>query len=140
MKAELEEIGITIEIKQLEATAALQADIDSDFNMILSASTMDIPDPDQWTSLAVDPAGGANSTSTFYNNPKAIAVNKQAQQEADLTKRAALYKELQQITGEDAFLAYLYHSPFAYASSDKVHDFHVPSLGNYHLENIYKTR
>lgn len=139
MKAELEEIGIIVEIKQLEATAALQADIDSDFDMILSGWTMDIPDPDQWTSFAVDPAGGANSTSTFYNNPKAIAINKLAQQEADLTKRAALYKELQQVTGDDAFLTYLYYSPFAYASTDKVHGFHVTPLGNYHVENIHKS-
>ncbi len=140
MQDELKEIGITVEIKQLEATAALQADIDSDFDMILSAWTMDIPDPDQWTSFAVDPATGANSSSTFYNNPTVIALNKEAQQEADLTKRAALYKELQKLTGEDAFLTYLYYSPFAYASSDKVHGFHVTPLGNYHMENVYKTQ
>ncbi|WP_111719048.1 ABC transporter substrate-binding protein [Homoserinimonas sp. OAct 916] len=140
MQDQLKEIGITIEIKQLEATAALQADIDSDFDMILSAWTMDIPDPDQWTSFAVDPASGANSSSTFYNSPKAIALNKQAQQEADLDKRAELYKELQAVTGEDAFLTYLYYSPYAYASTDKVQGFHVTPLGNYHVEDIYKTK
>ncbi len=140
MQDELKQIGITVEIKQLESTAALQADIDSDFDMILSAWTMDIPDPDQWTSFAVDPATGANSSSTFYNNPKVIALNKEAQQESDLTKRAALYKELQKLTGEDAFLTYLYYSPFAYAFSDKVQDFHVTPLGGYRMQDVYKTK
>jgi peptide/nickel transport system substrate-binding protein len=140
MQDELKKIGITVEIKQLESTAALQADIDSNFDMILSAWAMDIPDPDQWTSFALDPATGANSSSTFYNNPKVIALNKEAQQEADLTKRAALYKELQKLTGEDAFLTYLYYSPFAYAFSDTVQGFHVTPLGNYHMEDVYKTK
>ncbi len=140
MQDELKQIGITVEIKQLESTAALQADIDSDFDMILSAWTMDIPDPDQWTSFAVDPATGANSSSTFYDNPKVIALNKEAQQESDLTKRAELYKELQKLTGEDAFLTYLYYSPYAYAFSDKVQDFHVTPLGGYRMQDVYKTK
>jgi peptide/nickel transport system substrate-binding protein len=140
MQDELKEIGIAVEIRQLESTSALQADIDSDFDMILSAWTMDIPDPDQWTSFAVDPASGSNSSSTFYNNPQVIALNKEAQQEADLTKRAALYKKLQKLTGEDAFLIYLYYSPFAYAFSDKVQNFHVTPLGSYNMKDVYKTK
>ena len=50
---------------------------------------MDIPDPDEWTSFAVDPNGGSQSSFSYYNNPKVIALNKQAQTEADNSQAAA---------------------------------------------------
>ena len=46
--------------------------------MIAAGWTMDIPDPDEWTSFAVDPEGGSHSAFTSYNNPEVIALNKQA--------------------------------------------------------------
>jgi peptide/nickel transport system substrate-binding protein len=136
MQSQLKKLGITLKIKQLDPTANKQARLDSDFDLTLSAWTMDIPDPDEWTSFAVDPKGGAKSAFTDYNNPKVIALNKQAQSEIDTGTRAKLYDQLQEQTGSDAFLAYLYYSPYAYAISDKVSGFHVTPLGNYPLETV----
>jgi peptide/nickel transport system substrate-binding protein len=87
----------------------------------------------------VAPTGGAQSAFTFYNNPTVTSLNKQAESQIDPTKRAALYTQLQQLTSQDAFLAYLYYPPYAYATSDKVHGFFVTPLGNFHLEDVYKT-
>lgn len=139
MQDELKAIGITMKIMQLDPTANKQARLKADFDMTLSAWTMDIPDPDQWTSFAVDPTGGSNSAFTYYNNPDVVAINQQAQRETDDTKRASLYKQLQKQTGEDAFLAYLYYSPYAYAMTDKIKGFDVTPLGNYHLETVTKS-
>jgi peptide/nickel transport system substrate-binding protein len=140
MQSELKEIGITMQIKQLDPTANKQARLAGDFDMAWSSWTMDIPDPDEWTSFAVDPDGGSNSAFTHYDNPDVIAVNKQAQQETDPAKRQELYSELQQKTGDDAFLAYLYYSPYVFATTDKVNDFHVTPLGNYQLEDVSKAK
>ena len=140
MQAELKDIGITMTIRQLDPTANKKARLASDFDMAWSAWTMDIPDPDEWTSFAVDPSGGSHSAFTFYNNPAVIAINKQAQQETDSVKRQALYSQLQTQTGKDAFLAYLYYSPYVYASTSKVNGFHVTPLGNYLLQDVYKTK
>ncbi|WP_345763542.1 ABC transporter substrate-binding protein [Diaminobutyricibacter sp. McL0608] len=140
LQSELKKLGITVTIKQLDPTANKQARLKSDFDMTLSAWTMDIPDPDEWTTFAVDPSGGAKSAFTYYNNPKVIAINKQAQQEIDPAKRQALYSQLQTLTGDDAFLAYTYYSPYAYATTDKVKGFHVTPLGNYHVEDITKSK
>lgn len=140
LQSELAKLGITVEIKQLDPTANKQARLDSDFDMTLSAWTMDIPDPDQWTSFAVDPEGGSRSAFTAYNNPAVVEINKQAQLEVDDGKRKELYNELQKLTGEDAFLAYTYYSPYAYGLSDKVEGFKVTPLGNYHLEDITKSK
>ena len=140
LQSELAKLGITVEIKQLDPTANKQARLASDFDMTLSAWTMDIPDPDQWTSFAVDPEGGSRSAFTAYNNPAVVDLNRQAQLEVDSDKRQELYNELQKLTGEDAFLAYTYYSPYAYGLSDKVEGFKVTPLGNYHLEDITKSK
>jgi peptide/nickel transport system substrate-binding protein len=139
MQSELKAIGITMNIKQLDPTANKQARLAGDFDMSWNLWSMDIPDPDEWTSFAVNPSGGASSAFTYYNNPTVTSLNKQAEQQIDPTKRAALYTQLQQLTAQDAFLAYLFYPPYAYATSDKVHGFFVTPLGNFHLEDVYKT-
>jgi peptide/nickel transport system substrate-binding protein len=138
MQAELEEIGITLEIVQLDPTANKQARLDSDFDMAWSAWTMDIPDPDQWTSFAIDPEGGSHSAFTYYDNPDAVALNREAAEEVDDAKRAGLYADLQKQVSKDAFLAYLFYSPYVFAMSDTIGGFHVTPLGNYHLEDVTK--
>ena len=137
VQAELKPLGITVNIQQLDPTAA-HASLEADtFDMAYALWTMDIPDPDEWTSFAVDPSGGAQSAFTFYDNPQVISLNKQAEQQIDPTKRAALYDQLQQLTSQDAFLAYLFYPPFAYATTDNVHGFFVTPLGNFHLEDVW---
>ena len=96
MQSELQAIGITMEIKELDPTANKQARLASQFDMSVNQWTMDIPDPDEWTSWAVDPTGGSNSAFTNYNNPAVISINKQAAAETDPAKRAQLYSDLQE--------------------------------------------
>ena len=99
---------------------------------------MDIADPDELVTFAIDPAGGAHSFYTGYNNPKLIVkLSHQAQRETNQAKRAQLYAQLQTIAANDAFLGFLYYSPFRYATSSKVHGFFVYPLGNYHLEDVW---
>ena len=136
LQSELKAIGITMQIKQLDPTANKQARLAQDFDMTISGWTMDIPDPDEWTSFAVDPKGGSHSAYTSYDDSAVVALNKAAQQETDSAKRNGLYGQLQQKTGDSAFLDYLYYSPYAYATTDEVRGFHVTPLGNYHTENI----
>lgn len=139
MQSQLAELGIDMQIRQLEPTANKQARLASDFDMTISAWTMDIPDPDQWTSFAVDPEGGSHSAFTYWDDPTVIDLNEQAQQEIDTDARQELYTQIQQQAGDSAFLAYLYYSPYAYAMTDAVQDFQVTPLGNYRLEQVYKT-
>ncbi|WP_426518047.1 ABC transporter substrate-binding protein [Diaminobutyricibacter sp. McL0618] len=140
MQSELKAIGITMNIKQLDPTANKQARLAGDFDMSWNLWSMDIPDPDEWTSWAVDPTGGSNSAFTNYNNPAVIALNKQAAAETDQAKRTELYSELQKQTSKDAFLAYLFYSPYVFASTTGVQGFHVTPLGNYQLETVYLSK
>ena len=38
---------------------------------------------------------------------------------------------------EDAFMVFLYYSPYRYAYSDKVQGFKVYPTGNYHMEDVW---
>ncbi|HEY6792489.1 MAG TPA: ABC transporter substrate-binding protein [Trebonia sp.] len=138
VQSELKPLGITVNIQQLDPTSQHASLLADTFDMAYAAWTMDIPDPDEWTSFAVNPAGGASSGFTYYDNPQVISLNKQAESELDPTTRGALYTQLQQITSQDAFLAYLYYPPYAYATTDSVHGFFVTPLGNFHLEDVWK--
>jgi len=139
MQAELQQLGITLTIRQLDPTANKQSRLKSDFDLTIQSWTMDIPDPDEWTTFVVDPSGGSHSAFSYYANPAVIALNKQAQAETDDAKRGQLYAQLQKQTSQDSFLAYLYYAPYVFAMTDKVKGFAVTPLGNYHLENVYKT-
>jgi peptide/nickel transport system substrate-binding protein len=100
--------------------------------------TMDIADPDELVSFAVDPKGGAaNSFQTFYNNPKVVAMTRAAQREFIPAKRQALYSKIQAQAANDAFMAFLYYSPFPYAYSSKLQGFLVYPTGNYHMEDAW---
>lgn len=140
LQSELAAVGITMVIKPLDPTANKQARLASDFDMTTSAWTMDIPDPDEWTSFAVDPTGGSHSAFTYYDNKDVIATNKQAQKVNDSAKRQDLYSQLQKQVSQDAFLAYLYYSPYVYATTDKVGGFTVTPLGTYPLQDAFKTK
>jgi peptide/nickel transport system substrate-binding protein len=37
-------------------------------------------------------------------------------------------------------MAFLYYSPYAYATTSGVHGFYVTPLGNYHLENVWMSK
>ncbi len=99
---------------------------------------MDIADPDELVTFAVDPKGGdANSFFTGYNNPAVVKLTHQAQREFEPDEAPLLYSKIQRLAAQDAFMGFLFYSPFRYATTDKVHGFLVYPLGNYHLEDVW---
>jgi peptide/nickel transport system substrate-binding protein len=97
---------------------------------------MDIADPDELVTFAVDPDAGSRSFYTGYRNAQVIADTKKAQQTFDEAGRQKLYSAIQKKAAEDAFLGFLYYSPFSYSFSTKVSGFQVYPTGNYHLEDV----
>jgi peptide/nickel transport system substrate-binding protein len=101
---------------------------------------MDIPDPDELATFAVDPNAGSKSFFTAYNNPTVVKDTHQAEQTLATSARQSLYNYIQAQSASDAFMSYLYYSPYAYASTSNVHGFFVTPLGNYHLENVWLSK
>jgi peptide/nickel transport system substrate-binding protein len=91
-------------------------------------------------SFAVDPTQGAHSFYTGYDNPQVVQWTHEAERTFDTTQRQALYSKIQAQAAADAFMAFEYYSPYAYATTDKVQGFYVYPTGNYHMENVWLSK
>jgi peptide/nickel transport system substrate-binding protein len=133
LQASLGELGITMEIKNVDPTALHTQQQALQYEISHTYWTMDIPDPDELVQFAVLPEGGGHSMVTGYENPQAEDLAKQAQQEFDDTKRQALYTELQKVLAESAYVAPLFYQPLAYATATNVQGFYVKPTGLYDM-------
>ena len=137
LQSELKPLGINVTFKQEDTSTEFNDIGKRKYQLAFSYWTMDIADPDELVTFALDPAGGAHSFYTNYDNPQVVALSHKAQRQTDPEKRAVLYAQLQRIAAHDAFLGFLYYSPYRWAYSSKVHGFFVNPLGNYHLEDVW---
>ena len=140
LQSEVKPLGIKLTIKQLDPNTAFVDQQNLKYDMTLSYWTMDIADPDELVTFAVDPGSGAKSFFTAYNNPQVVKDTHLAERTFDTSKRQALYNYIQDHAASDAFMAFLYYSPYAYATTSKVHDFFVTPLGNYHMEDVWLSK
>jgi peptide/nickel transport system substrate-binding protein len=137
IQQELQPLGIKITLDKTDPSDEFTKIQDFDYDMGFSYWTMDIADPDELVTFAVDPTSGAHSFFTDYNNKDVIDWTHAAEREFDTTKRTEYYDKIQQQASADAFMAYLFWSPYRYATTSKLHDFFVTPLGNYHMEDAW---
>lgn len=137
VQAELAKIGINVVFKPTDPSIEFQDEQQFKYQLGLSYWTMDIADPDELVTFAVDPTSGAKSFYTGYNNPDVIKWTHEAQRTFSSAKRQQLYSQIQAQAAHDAFMAFLYYSPYAYAFSNKVHGFFVYPTGNFHMGNVW---
>ena len=140
LQSELKPLGINLKIQQLDPNTANTNQQNLKYDMTLTYWTMDIPDPDELATFALDPQSGARSFYTAYNNPTVVKATHQAEQTLTTTARQTLYNTVQAQSAADAFMAFLYYSPYPYATTSSVHGFYVTPLGNYHLENVWLSK
>jgi peptide/nickel transport system substrate-binding protein len=140
LQSELKPLGINLKIQQLDPNTANTNQQNLKYDMTLTYWTMDIPDPDELATFAVDPGSGAKSFFTNYNNPAVVKDTHDAEQTLATSARQDLYNTIQSDSAADAFMAFLYNSPYAYATTSGVHGFYVTPLGNYHLENVWLSK
>jgi peptide/nickel transport system substrate-binding protein len=140
LQSELKPLGINLKIQQLDPNTANTNQQNLKYDMTLTYWTMDIPDPDELATFAVDPKSGARSFFTAYNNPTVVKATHDAEQTLATSARQDLYNTVQSGSAADAFMAFLYYSPYAYATTSSVHGFYVTPLGNYHMENVWMSK
>ena len=137
VQSELKPLGITVNIQTLDPNTANENFQSGKYDMYFSLWTMDIPDPDELATFGLIPTSGSKSFFTFYSNPAVVKAVKNAEVTTDTAARQADYNTAQQDAASDAFMAFLYYSPYAYAESSNVHGFDVTPLGNYHMEDVW---
>ncbi len=140
VQSELKPLGIKVNINQLDPNTANLNEQSLKYDMTLTLWTMDIPDPDELATFAVDPKSGATSFFTAYNNPAVVRNTHLAEVTTDPAKRQSYYNTVQSQAARDAFMAFLYYSPYPYAATSNVHGFFVTPLGNMHMENVWLSK
>jgi peptide/nickel transport system substrate-binding protein len=140
VQSELKPLGINVKIQQLDPNTANTDEQSLKYDMTLTLWTMDISDPDELATFAVDPKSGAQSFFTAYNNPAVVNATHQAERTLAHSQRQELYNTLQTKAAQDAFMAFLYYSPYPYAAAKNVHGFFVTPLGNMHMENVWLSK
>src|SRR6185437_12686076 len=140
LQSELKPLGITLKIQQLDPNTANTDQQNLKYDMTLTLWTMDIPDPDELATIAVDPKSAAQPFCTTYANPTVAKDTHAAAQVTDPAKRQQLYNAVQTGAAQDAFMAFLYYSPYPYATTTNVHGFYVTPLGNMHMEDVWLSK
>jgi peptide/nickel transport system substrate-binding protein len=140
LQSELKPLGIKVKIQQLDPNTANTNFQDQKYDMSLTLWTMDIPDPDELATFAVDPKSGAKSFFTSYNNPTVVKATHNAETTTNPAQRQTLYNTVQTGAANDAFMAFLYYSPYPYATTSNVHGFLVTPLGNMHMEDVWLSK
>jgi peptide/nickel transport system substrate-binding protein len=133
----LKPLGINVTLAPVDPTIEF-TDIQAfNYSMGFSYWTMDIADPDELVTFAVDPGGGAFSFYTDYSNADVTGWTHDAEKAFDTAKRQTLYSKIQAQAAQDAFMGFLFYSPYAYATTAKTHGLLVYPTGNYHVEDVW---
>ena len=129
IKSDLAKIGINVDIQTYELLTAYAKEDGGQSQMGQRYWTNDIIDPDEVTTFAVDPKGGANAFSSYWGNAQATKLVHQARAELNPAKRGAMYTQIQKIVYDESPFLVLDYSPYRYAHGKWVHGFHASPLG-----------
>jgi peptide/nickel transport system substrate-binding protein len=129
-------VGVKLKLEPLDNASLTKRYRADDFSMRAAAWTNDIADPGQITSyFAYFPNIG--SLHTGFQNDRIDALYKQSLEEVDPPKRAAQYKEIQEIYAAEAPILFLFETPYAVAFRKNAGGFVQIPLGNNLFEAAY---
>jgi peptide/nickel transport system substrate-binding protein len=136
----LSQLGITLNIKQLEATTFQEVYNLEQYESRISAWTNDTPDPDEVIGGFKDVGvfAGLNAWHTSYRSEEMNRLALEGALESDPAKRATIYSDAQRLANKDCPIIYTVEIPRLYASSGNVQDFAPNSQGKYSFENVWK--
>ena len=143
VQSELAPLGIKVTLQEVNGAQETTLQDESEFQMSFLYDTTDIIDPDELMTFAAAGGAGAQGTHaefTNYDNTEVNTLINQAEHVLSMSARKAIYDKVQLILAEDPPMAYLFYQPFAYAYSNKVHNFFVYPTGNYHFENVWLSK
>jgi peptide/nickel transport system substrate-binding protein len=123
------QIGIKLELQQVDNPTRTQQYRDGTFTMRVSAWTDDIADPSQITSYFVY-SPTIDALHTGWKNEEADKLFEASQKEVDAAKRAEQFARMQEIYNTTGPTIPLYETPYPVALSKKVHGFLQIPLGN----------
>ncbi|HEY0421402.1 MAG TPA: ABC transporter substrate-binding protein, partial [Acetobacteraceae bacterium] len=130
------QVGVRLKIEQMDSPTLTKRYRAEDYQMRTGAWTNDIADPGQITSyFAYSP--NINSLHSGWENAHVNELYLAAQQENDVEKRRAEYKEIQAIYNDAATIVSLYETPYPVVFRKNVRGFVQIPLGNNYFDAAY---
>lgn len=124
LQESLNEIGVTLNVEQVEWGAYLDATGNAEHDMFILGWGNTTGDPDETiASLYHTDNAGNNGNRAFYSNPELDQIIDDARQETDEAARESLYIDAQEIIIEEAPSIFIRHGEYLNAHNDNVHDF-----------------
>ena len=131
------QVGVKLNIQQLENSTKVADENAGKFDLESSLWTNDINDPSEITSYFMIPAT-SDSNHTGYDDKDIDKWFTASQSEADVAKRTALYKQIQQRYVADAPIVFLLEIPYPIAMRKNVKGFVQIPLGDNLFVEAYK--
>lgn len=138
LQAELNTLGLEVEIQMMEAGAWVETLRNGDYHLTLTPYTFMTGDPDFYFGRWTHSAGQMNiSRGVGYNNPEADRLVEAAAVAGELAERQRLYRELQYLVAEDIPVAPVYQDVSLYATRSDVQDFSLDIFFRPSLETAW---
>jgi len=108
MRTQLSEIGLDVQIEQMQTNAYNERRTAGDYDLVFLGSVVDA-DPDDGVWNYFHSTGPSNPSG--YNNPEADRLADAQRASNDQAERTTLLQELQRVVNRDVAFAFLYHNP-----------------------------
>ena len=133
MREQLKQIGITMNIKQVDVSIWFDAFVKGNYQ-ITSAYQERTIDPDNFYALVIRSGGAINTTA--YSNPQVDDLIDQARVETDDAARKQLYQQIRQIVYDDAPIIYAHYETINYLMNPNVTGSTVNATLELRMENV----
>jgi peptide/nickel transport system substrate-binding protein len=133
VRDQLREVGITMDIKQVDVSVWFDAFVKGNYQ-ITSAYQERTIDPDNFYALVLRTGGVINTTG--YSNPEMDDLIDQARTETDDAARMDLYRQVRQITFDDAPIIFVHYETINYLMNNNVTGSTVNPTLELRMENV----
>ena len=138
LQESLNEIGVTLNVEQVEWGAYLDATGNAEHDMFILGWGNTTGDPDETiTSLYHTDNAGNNGNRAFYSNPELDEILDNARQETDEAAREQMYIEAQEIIIEEAPSIFIRHGEYLNAHNGNVHEFKADGFNMLDFSETY---
>lgn len=137
MQEKLNEIGINLEIEQLEWGAYLEAVSNGEHDLFILGWPNPVGDPDQsfWP-LVHSSMQGASGNRSFYENEEVDNLLEQGRQEQDEAKREEIYQRVDEILIEDQPFVSIRQAQSANAARTEVQGLEISNFNKPDFRNV----
>lgn len=138
IQEQLSEIGITVNIEQLEIATFRERFFAYDFDAMINNGQSDAPDPNGFITFQADPEGFSQSYWTHYTNDTVTALMEAGRVTPNGDERAEIYLDIQKQLAQDAPYIPLFYPANLKATTSNVAGFTVLPNGSVRFADTWR--